>query len=54
VKRRPPASPQDRQIALDEAVGDTGRGGGHAGPARQARLQARKLAFTAVKTLLCR
>src|SRR3984957_2284155 len=42
VKRRRELLRQDRKIALDETVGDAGRGRGHAGAARQPRLLARK------------
>jgi hypothetical protein len=52
VKRRRELFGQDREIALDETVGDAGRGGGHAGAAGQARLQARKHLRLTVATLL--
>ena len=42
VKRRRELFRQDREIALDEAVGDAGRGRRHAGAAGQPRLQARQ------------
>ena len=42
VKRGRELFRQDREVALDEAVGDAGGGGGHAGSARQPRLPARK------------